>query len=36
MSGVQASRVSCMRVAPRVRIGVASVSVLRENRQTKG
>lgn len=30
MSGIRASRVSCARVAPRVRAGVSSVSVLRE------
>ena len=35
VSDVRASRVSCARVAPRVRVGVASVSVLRENKQTK-
>ena len=34
MSGVRASRVSCARVAPRVRVGVSSVSVLRENKET--
>lgn len=35
VSDVRTSRVSFARVAPRVRVGVASVSVLRENKQTK-
>ena len=35
VSDVRASRVSFARVAPGVRVGVASVSVLRENKQTK-